>query len=37
MERFFYDRARYEPRIWSAEPKTINLWGGQLPLWRTVA
>jgi catechol 2,3-dioxygenase len=37
MERFFDDRARYEPRIWSAEPKTINLWGGQLPLWRDVA
>jgi catechol 2,3-dioxygenase len=37
MERFFDDRARYEPRIWSAEPKTINLWGGQLPLWRSVA
>jgi catechol 2,3-dioxygenase len=37
MERFFDDRARYEPRIWDAEPKTINLWGGQLPLWRSVA
>jgi catechol 2,3-dioxygenase len=37
MERFFDDRAHYEPRIWNAEPKTINLWGGQLPLWRSVA
>jgi catechol 2,3-dioxygenase len=34
MERFFDDRARYAPRLWDADPKTINLWGGQLPQWR---
>jgi catechol 2,3-dioxygenase-like lactoylglutathione lyase family enzyme len=37
MERFFDDRARYEPRIWDAEPTTVNLWGGQVPRWRSVA
>lgn len=35
MERFFDDRAEYEPRRWVADPSTINLWGGQLPGWRT--
>jgi len=36
MERFFDDRAHYEARTWNAGPSTINLWGGQLPRWRTV-
>jgi catechol 2,3-dioxygenase len=36
MERFFDDRARYEPRLWDAAPTTVNLWGGQVPLWRSV-
>jgi catechol 2,3-dioxygenase len=36
MERFFDDRAVYEPRIWDAAPTTVNLWGGQVPSWRTV-
>lgn len=35
MERFFDDRAQYEPRIWDAAPTTVNLWGGQVPLWRS--
>lgn len=34
MERFFDDRAAYEPRTWTADPTTVNLWGGQVPLWR---
>jgi catechol 2,3-dioxygenase len=36
MERFFDDHADYAPRIWNADPATINLWGGQLPRWRNV-
>jgi catechol-2,3-dioxygenase len=36
MEKFFDDRARYETRVWDEVPKTINLWGGQLPNWRRV-
>ena len=36
MERFFDDRAHYEPRTWDAAPSTVNLWGGQVPRWRTV-
>jgi catechol 2,3-dioxygenase len=36
MERFFDDRAQYEPRLWTADPSTVNLWGGQVPKWRTV-
>jgi catechol-2,3-dioxygenase len=36
MERFFDDRATYEPRIWDAAPTTVNLWGGQVPRWRDV-
>jgi catechol-2,3-dioxygenase len=37
MERFFDDYAQYEPRIWNADPATVNLWGGQVPRWRNVA
>ena len=36
MERFWDDRAEYAPRVWTADPKTINLWGGQLASWRVV-
>lgn len=36
MERFFDDRARYQPRTWEPGPATVNLWGGQVPRWRTV-
>jgi catechol 2,3-dioxygenase-like lactoylglutathione lyase family enzyme len=36
MERFFDERARYEPRVWEAAPTTVNLWGGQVPRWRAV-
>lgn len=36
MERFFDDRAHYEPRSWEAAPTTVNLWGGQVPSWRAV-
>ena len=34
MERFFDDRADYQPRTWEAAPTTVNLWGGQVPSWR---
>lgn len=37
MEKFFDDRACYGTRVWDEAPKTINLWGGQLPSWRRVA
>jgi catechol 2,3-dioxygenase len=36
MERFFDDRAEYPPRRWEPAPTTVNLWGGQVPLWRDV-
>jgi catechol 2,3-dioxygenase len=35
MERFFDDRVRYEPRVWEAASTTVNLWGGQVPSWRS--
>ena len=34
MERFFDGHAKYAPRIWNADPTTVNLWGGQVPSWR---
>ena len=34
MERFFDGSADYTPRIWNADPSTVNLWGGQVPSWR---
>jgi catechol 2,3-dioxygenase len=37
MERFFDHCAQYEPRVWNADPTTVNLWGGQVPRWRIVA
>jgi hypothetical protein len=33
MERFWDDRARYEPRDWTPAPETVNLWG-PAPSWR---
>lgn len=36
MERFFDGIAAYEPRMWEEVPTTVNLWGGQLPRWRSV-
>ena len=35
MEKFHDDRASYVPRRWDAAPTTVNLWGGQVPGWRT--
>jgi catechol 2,3-dioxygenase-like lactoylglutathione lyase family enzyme len=35
MERSFDDRVCYEPRDWAAAPTTVNLWGGQVPSWRS--
>lgn len=35
MERFFDDRASYQPRIWEPAATTVNLWGGQVPSWRS--
>jgi catechol 2,3-dioxygenase len=34
MERFWDDRASYEPRDWRTCPETVNLWGGLVPSWR---
>ncbi|MBH0130101.1 VOC family protein [Salinibacterium sp. NK8237] len=36
MERFFDDRADYQPRVWEPGATTVNLWGGQVPSWRAV-
>jgi catechol 2,3-dioxygenase len=33
MERFWDERASYEPRRWEPGPLTINLWG-PAPAWR---
>lgn len=37
MERFFDDRATYQTRMWEPGPSTVNLWGGQVPSWRSDA
>lgn len=37
MEKFYDDRATYAPRRWQPVPASINLWGGQLPKWRTTS
>jgi catechol 2,3-dioxygenase-like lactoylglutathione lyase family enzyme len=34
MEKFHDDRVAYAPRRWEPVPKSVNLWGGQLPSWR---
>jgi catechol 2,3-dioxygenase-like lactoylglutathione lyase family enzyme len=34
MERFHDDRVAYVPRHWEPVPRSVNLWGGQLPSWR---
>jgi catechol 2,3-dioxygenase len=36
MERFFDERAQYPTRTWEDATTTVNLWGGQVPRWRTV-
>lgn len=33
MELFYDDRVEYEPRVWEATTRTVNLWG-QVPPWR---
>jgi catechol 2,3-dioxygenase len=37
MEKFWDDRVTYVPRRWTPAPKTVNLWGGQLPSWRKMS
>lgn len=37
MEKYHDDRAVIRERVWSPNPSTINLWGGQLPKWRKVS
>lgn len=37
MEKFHDDRVIYAPRRWQPIPKSVNLWGGQLPTWRTTS
>jgi catechol-2,3-dioxygenase len=34
MERFWDDLSAYEPRVWTPDAVTVNLWGGQIPSWR---
>ncbi|MEV6639513.1 VOC family protein [Amycolatopsis sp. NPDC051371] len=34
MEKFHDDRVTYVPRRWTPVPRSVNLWGGQLPGWR---
>ena len=34
MEKFHDDRVEYVARHWQPVPKSVNLWGGQLPSWR---
>lgn len=34
MEKFYDDFVDYVPRAWSPVPRSVNLWGGQLPKWR---
>ncbi|WP_246011440.1 VOC family protein [Nocardia mexicana] len=34
MEKFHDDRVTYGPRQWDPVPRSVNLWGGQLPSWR---
>lgn len=33
MESYLDDSATYAPRVWSAEPRSVNLWGA-VPSWR---
>jgi catechol 2,3-dioxygenase len=37
MERFHDDRVEYPVRRWEPVPGSINLWGGQLPAYRTTS
>lgn len=37
MEKYHDDRAVIQERVWTPNPETINVWGGQLPSWRKVS
>ena len=37
LERFHDDRVSYAVRRWDPAPRSINLWGGQLPAFRTTS
>jgi catechol-2,3-dioxygenase len=37
MERFHDDRVDYAVRRWDPVPRSVNLWGGQLPNFRTTS
>ncbi len=37
MEKFHDGHVTYEPRKWHPVPDSVNLWGGQLPRWRTTS
>jgi catechol 2,3-dioxygenase len=37
MERFYDDRAEYQPRTWAVDPRTVNLWGPVAGLRRTMS
>lgn len=34
MEKFWDDMVTYAPRRWEPIPQSVNLWGGQTPVWR---
>lgn len=34
MEKFYDSHVQYVTRKWQPTPKSVNLWGGQLPRWR---
>jgi catechol 2,3-dioxygenase-like lactoylglutathione lyase family enzyme len=37
MERFHDDRVEYTVRRWEPAPRSVNLWGGQVPAFRTTS
>lgn len=37
LERFHDDRVSYAVRRWNPAPRSVNLWGGQLPAFRTTS
>lgn len=37
MEKFYDEKVDYVPRKWHPVPESVNLWGGQLPSWRTTS
>ncbi|WP_336660019.1 VOC family protein [Leucobacter sp. USHLN153] len=34
MEKFYDEAVTYVPRRWEPVPQSVNLWGGQTPVWR---